>query len=656
MSALKYRPDIDGLRAVAVLLVLLYHAGLWDVDGGYVGVDVFFVISGFLITSLIKSDLERGSFGFADFWERRIRRILPALGVVTVVTLAAGWFLYLPQDYAVLGKQAASQAVFSSNILFYSISGYFTAENATKPLLHTWSLAVEEQYYFIVPFLLAGLFAKMRGRMVAVLAVLAFASFAASVWAVRVHPEAAFYLLPFRAWELLVGSLLAFAPERPLQARDKKINDILAALGLAAILAAAFFYTSKTPFPGMAALMPCLGAAAIIYAGRTPHGTYVCKLLSLRPVVFIGLISYSLYLWHWPVLMFVEYIPLVETRPVHRIGLLLLSGFLAWLSWKYIEQPCRKRGKEGGKIFAYGAAFAGLIAVALTGLYISKNEGMAYRWSPEALQYAAGAKDGNIHANECTNKTAEDMAKKGICESNPAGGEIDFIVWGDSFADAAMPLFYELSKKHGKNGYLAAQHSCPPIIGALQKDASNSPTCDDFNKAIFEKIKREKIKRVFIVGNFEGWFRNRSIYFEDMDWYDSYKEKYSSVSAAGLQRTLDLLKNAGAHPYVVISTPIAPFNPPLALALEEQMKLKNRKAYIDYPEYLKERVGGIDDLVRENQGDKDITLIDMSQTFCDEKKCDVARDGYALYRDRTHLSARGILYMAPLFDPVFKNM
>ncbi len=658
MSALKYRPDIDGLRAVAVILVLLYHADLWDVNGGYIGVDVFFVISGFLITSLIVADLKTGSFSFLDFWERRIRRILPALGVVTATTLVAGWFLFLPQDYAVLGQQAASQALFSSNMLFYSLSGYFAAENSTKPLLHTWSLAVEEQYYFIVPFLLAGLFAKVRQKTVVCLAGLTVISFAASVWAVKYYPDAAFYLLPFRAWELLVGSLLAFVPRREEGEHTSKINNIVAFGGLAAILAAGISYTPKTAFPGMAALLPCLGAAAIIYAGRAnAQSTYVGRMLSLRPVVFVGLISYSLYLWHWPLLMFAEYVPLIETRSLQRILLLLLSALLSYLTWKYVEQPCRRKsGKEGrsDRRFIYKSAITGLALFAVAGIVLWQMKGFPARWSESALQYANGKDDRSPHT-ECVNTSPQDVRADGLCQTNPEAGKPQFLVWGDSFSDSMAPAFFDLSKKYGKNGYIASRHSCAPILDMRQGHGADSEICKNFNDAVLDLIKRHKIRHVILIGNWNSWFRIRDAFFVSEGWYDKYRARFDNMSVAGAQRTADLLIEAGAKPYVMVAPPTLSFNAPLLLAFENKFAVKDVKSYTPIEKYKKDRENGIGKFMNANADGK-VVFIDSLPIFCQDDRCISQYDGSALYFDRNHLTTHGAALAEPLFETLFKKM
>ncbi|MGU0871138.1 acyltransferase family protein, partial [Pseudomonas aeruginosa] len=265
MSSLPYRRDIDGLRALAILSVVFYHLGLGGFTGGYVGVDVFLVISGYLITSIIRRDRQAGRFSFVDFWARRARRILPALFVMMAVSLAAGWFLMEPRDYEQLGRSVRYQTMFASNILFWKQDGYFDAASEFKPLLHTWSLSVEEQFYILFPLLLAAISGRLlRWRLAILLAVLAL-SLAASVWAVSQRPGSAFFLLPMRAWELLAGAALALLPGAS-RGHSQWSLQLAATLGIAAILLPVFFYDSDTPFPGLAALPAVLGTALLIWA------------------------------------------------------------------------------------------------------------------------------------------------------------------------------------------------------------------------------------------------------------------------------------------------------------------------------------------------------------------------------------------------------
>lgn len=288
-----YRPDIDGLRAVAVLGVILYHFEVWPFSGGFVGVDVFFVISGYLITGIIANDLQADRFSILTFYQRRVRRILPALVACVAATSVAGLFILLPNELQDLGQSLIATALFASNIYFWSQSGYFAPAADTQPLLHTWSLAVEEQFYIAFPLILAAVWRWNRRALVPTLLVLALLSLGVSAYQVQQAPQAAFYLSIGRGWELLVGSLIALC-----RSHLDKVPATCAWLGLAAIVASLVGYNEQMPFPGLAALLPCLGAAAIIVSAP---GTMVGNFLSSSPMRGIGLISYSLYLWHWPI-------------------------------------------------------------------------------------------------------------------------------------------------------------------------------------------------------------------------------------------------------------------------------------------------------------------------------------------------------------------
>lgn len=293
---MNYRADIDGLRAVAVMGVVLYHAGL-GVPGGYVGVDIFFVISGFLITGLILKDLERGSFSMVNFWERRARRIFPALAVVVATCLVVGWFLMLPFGYLVMAQSAIALTFFASNFQFWRTADYFGPVAEENLLLHTWSLSVEEQFYLIVPLLMVALYSlRKRALLPWAAACGVIVSLVLSEWWLRHDPSGAFYLLPSRTWELATGSLLAFA--RPFRPAFKPAW--IGVFGLLLILFSYLFYSEKTAFPGIAAIPPVLGTALIIWSGNAGQ-TLFHRAVAWQPLVHIGLLSYSLYLWHWPI-------------------------------------------------------------------------------------------------------------------------------------------------------------------------------------------------------------------------------------------------------------------------------------------------------------------------------------------------------------------
>jgi peptidoglycan/LPS O-acetylase OafA/YrhL len=469
-----HRTDIDGLRALAILPVLLCHARL-GCPGGYVGVDIFFVLSGYLITSLILKEQAEGVFSLIGFWERRIRRIFPAMALMLGGTFLLGWFLLLPEDFQLMAKSAIAQAAMLSNVFFYQQmsdgNGYFGPNADTIPLLHTWSLSVEEQFYLFFPVLMT--LVLKRRILLRVVGVLGLLSFLMSVWyfvpqyydslSVARHPGAffqlvfgywhrvalsvaptmgSFFLLPSRAWELLLGALLALM--RGKLVIEKGARELLAWLGVGMIGFTIFCYNDKTPFPGITAIPPCLGAALIIFSNEEE----LCltgRLLSFRPVVFVGLISYSLYLWHWPLLVFDKYPAFIKPGPWQRASVLAVSFVLATLSWKYVETPIRTRKIFPRRDFLF--AFAGCTATVflVLGFWVYSSGGVPARFSPEVNRYAA-------FRNHFVQVLSGQVVELGFTNSTP----FNLIVWGDSHAMAVAPVINDLCHKYSLHGALDA--------------------------------------------------------------------------------------------------------------------------------------------------------------------------------------------------------
>ncbi|WP_119290992.1 acyltransferase family protein [Azohydromonas sediminis] len=339
-----YRREIDGLRAVAVLPVILFHAGIGPFAGGFVGVDVFFVISGYLITSIIVAERQAGRFSLVDFYERRARRILPALFVVMAACLPLAWLWLLPNDLRDFARSVVAVSTFWSNILFHREAGYFDTAAELKPLLHTWSLAVEEQYYLLFPLLLLAVWRQGMRRVAITIGILALASLALAQWALDRYPAAAFFLLPSRLWELALGALVAlYLISGPQREPSGGLRNAASAAGLAMIAAAVFVYDGDTPFPGAAALLPTIGTALVIVFA-TP-ATLAGRLLAHRALVGIGLLSYSAYLWHHPLFAFARH-RLAGEVPIWLAGTLAAASLvLAYVTWRFVEQPMRRRDR-----------------------------------------------------------------------------------------------------------------------------------------------------------------------------------------------------------------------------------------------------------------------------------------------------------------------
>lgn len=375
---MEYRREIDGLRALAVVPVILFHAKLHVVSGGFVGVDVFFVISGYLITSIILAEKEAGAFTFLGFYERRARRILPALFVVLLACLPFAWQWLLPVDMKNFSQSLASVTVFASNLFFYLKGGYFDTASDLKPLLHTWSLAVEEQYYVVFPAFLVLALKFGRCGFLSLLVTAAIASLIAAHWGSASQPNAAFFLLPTRAWELLLGVFAAYWS----QGRTLSGSNLASGLGLLLILYGIFGFDTKTPSPSIYTLIPTIGALLVIVFAR--NETLVGKILSCKPLVGVGLASYSAYLWHQPLLAFTRYRTVGDPASWKTSAAIIATGGLAYLSWRFVESPFRDRRRFTRKqIFVYsGLCSATLLAFGLAG---HLSNGFPKRGGPDSL-------------------------------------------------------------------------------------------------------------------------------------------------------------------------------------------------------------------------------------------------------------------------------
>jgi peptidoglycan/LPS O-acetylase OafA/YrhL len=630
----KYRPDVDGLRALAVLPVLLFHAKL-GCPGGFVGVDVFFVISGYLITGLILKEIQAGTFSLVRFWERRIRRIMPALAVMVFAVLTAAWFLYLPEDFARLGKSAIAQAALVSNVHFYRQglvgAGYFTPASDDMALLHTWSLAVEEQFYLFFPLLLVLLARFPRLSLTWALLVLAVASCALSIVGTRGFSVATFYLLPTRAWELLLGALLVTM--RGQSAPGTLARETAGWFGLGLVVFALCFYDGATPFPGWA-IPPCLGAALIIFSSQAKL-SFVGRMLAFKPVVFIGLISYSLYLWHWPVLVFARYV-VRESQwqgAGFRGALLVVAFALAVLSWRYVETPFRKRlvlQRRAG-VFAFAAAStAAMIAL---GLFIHGGQGVPSRFPAEALRYANSREDHPTWKFPSLQEAhAGEFVGIGATDTNLA---VSFLIWGDSHALVASVVLDDLGRQFGRRGMNASQSTTAPVLEYTSTgEYSLKEHSPAYNQAVFDYIARQKVRHVVLAAR---W----ALY------------PASDEFSAKLMETVRRLTAVGAQVYLLKTVPTQDFDVPRLAALtakyhgdldqlgvtRERHRLTNAKHYPTFDEVA--RLGA--------------SVLDPADFFLNRHDLyGAVRNGQALYSDDDHLTTEGTKMLAPLFEPIFR--
>lgn len=466
-----YRADIDGLRAVAVLLVIACHLGIYKLRGGFVGVDVFFVISGYLISSTILADIAASRFSIVAFYERRIRRILPALVVMLFVTGLFAYKYLLPLELLDFSKSLLASTASVSNIYFWNQSGYFDAPAAMKPLLHTWSLAVEEQFYIFFPVFLMLVRKYSPARLkLAVISVAALSFVAAAVGAFK-FPVSTFYLAPTRAWELLLGTILSLKLFPELTGALRRNAATL--LGIAMIMTSAALFSATTPFPGVAALLPCLGTALITAAGETGP-SLISRILSSKPVVFVGLISYSLYLWHWPIIVFQKANAILVTGVSNRaaaFAVLAVTFLVSILSWKFVELPFRNGRLKLSGAPLFQTAFASSVAVALLAAAALFFHGLPSRFPSAAVQVASYLDYGT-----------KDEYREGTCFLLPANtfkdfdastclhqqdGKKNYLVLGDSHA---AQLWYGLASAFdGANIMQATAAGCKPTLEQVRE-------------------------------------------------------------------------------------------------------------------------------------------------------------------------------------------
>lgn len=486
-SLLHYRPDIDGIRAMAVISVVLFHAGVPGFSGGYVGVDVFFVISGYLITRFLRDDYSTGRFSLIRFYERRARRILPALILVIAAATGVGYFMLMPIEYIDFSRSAFAATVFGANFWFLTVAGdYFSADAEFMPLLHTWSLSVEEQFYVVFPIVLWIVLRRGRVFAASVLAFLTILSLMLSVSVLPNRPDAAFYLSHLRAWELGIGALLAMVAQSWLISRP--LREIVAAAGMLAIVISVALYDNHTPFPGIAALLPCVGTAALIHAGCS-GASFIGRVLSWRPLVFVGLISYSLYLWHWPVLAFLRLrLGQIDLPPGVAATAVLTAAGLAVVSWKYVELPFRRNaGTSGGKRGIFRLSAAAMCGVLLVATLIRESEGLPDR-VPRNVQVAyEAARDTNPLRARCFNQ----LPRNGLCrfpEDSDADEKPTILVWGDSHADAIMPGVSEAAGQLGVVGVFVGKRACAPLLGVKRAKEQLGRNCPGFNDRVIEYL------------------------------------------------------------------------------------------------------------------------------------------------------------------------
>jgi peptidoglycan/LPS O-acetylase OafA/YrhL len=493
--SVRYRPDIDGLRAIAVMLVVNFHAFPEAMPGGFIGVDIFFVISGFLITGIIVRELDQQRFSLLGFYNRRIRRIFPALIVVLGATLVLGWLWMLPVAYAQLSADVFVSAAFFSNIALLLQSGYFDIESARKPLLHLWSLGIEEQFYLFWPLILM-LVARLRLSILVAASVIGIGSFVLNAALIGSNPIATFYLPLTRAWELLAGAVLACSWNQVSQ--TFAASNRRASIGLVLIATAAGVLDTKSAFPGWWAVLPVAGAALLLSA---PAAWFCRTLLASRPLVWIGLISYPLYLWHWPLLVFFGIIKFGPLTLVERELILGLSALLAWLTYWLVESPFRFGRPSPLKL---ASLCAGMVLITVAGGIVVQGRGFDFRLPLEIRAMAdVPTQSSQWRIHECLLDLSHEMSFADSCVDRDRRPLV--FVWGDSTAGALLP---GLRKAQQVRNFGIAQFTSSSCIPALNADIAGTPNCRAINDKILARAREINPDIVLLEGPSDRYLDN----------------------------------------------------------------------------------------------------------------------------------------------------
>jgi peptidoglycan/LPS O-acetylase OafA/YrhL len=626
LSHPKYRPDIDGLRAIAVLSVVIYHAFPNALKAGFMGVDIFFVISGYLISSIIFENLDRGSFSFGQFYGRRIKRIFPALTLVLLSCLVFGWFGLLGDEFKQLGKHMAAGAGFVSNFFLWQESGYFNNAAETKPLLHLWSLAIEEQFYIAWP-LIVWVTWKRKALFLTVFIGLIVASLAYNVHHVRLDPTATFFSPATRIWELLAGVLLAYVRVRPTawQPTQRQLQ-IASSLGVA-LLAIGFYRIDRSrPYPGTWALLPILGSFCLIFAG--PTAWFNRFVLSNRVLVWVGLISFPLYLWHWPILSLMRIVESGAPEPYFRNIALVLSVLLAWMTYYFVEKPIRSDGKSRLKIAVLSTLIA---ALGIAGFVIFQNNGVPTRAAAQIN--GVNTWDNLTFATPCKFITAgpnhDDWCNIGNAPSKPP----TTVLIGDSVGNNFAPMLQSYSEQAGNTSFVFRQFGRGYCHGFAEIGYEN---CQELVKETHAYIeKTPSIDTVILAANwplyFNGFERIGSTPVSAQQFKAAFEKNVAYYQGLGKRVIVFLAPPVGANPRACLTRPIRlseKSNCNLALP-EAKHNDGQYRAY--FLAYLKS---------------KNIETFDPFKHMCDTTSCKVTDGTLIYYVDHEHFSIFGGQFLA----------
>lgn len=611
---------VDGLRAVAIILVLLFHFDLLHFPGGFLGVDVFFVISGFLVSGIILRDLDSGRFSLATFYRRRVLRIFPALYVTLFITLVGAYFFLLPDDAIRTAKSAQASALIFANHFFYNNINYFNDSDAGWFLLHNWSLSVEEQFYLLFPLGAAFLVRSRLSRRTVIFAI-TIAAFLVSVYIFHRNSSAAFYYAIARCWEFLAGVQIAVLARTVLL--KKWQAELFSTLGLALILVPAMTVSTSVEFFGLPSMLPVIGAALLIWANLRSSGTMSSALLTTPGMRFLGKISYSVYLVHWPVLIFAKYALILELSEGWRTAMLLLSVILGWIGWRFVEMPFRQNAlltKTPGFVFAVGlAVITGFILMTANWVIVEKSGSDAI--TVETRNALSGRDDYSPQRRRChSDEAAKPISPQNACRM---GGDVDptIAMWSDSHG---VELTKAMANRLDADVSVLqlTSSSCPPLS---DWDSAYQPRCREKNAAIFDYLRASpKIRTIVLTMLFDGY--PQSSVAETMDAFE---------------KTVAKLEGAGKKVILVAPFPLPEFDIPHGMARATIIPLSQLPESL--PRALHDsRTAIVGKRLREISARYGATLIDPANSLCSSEKCAYKKDGHALYFDENHPSMHGV--------------
>ncbi|MGV1752534.1 acyltransferase family protein [Agrobacterium sp. CG674] len=624
---MNYRSDIDGLRAIAVLAVIFSHANIAHFGGGFIGVDVFFVLSGYLITSIILEDYRRGDFSLPRFYQRRVKRILPALFFVLACSAAVAWFLLLPGAYEAFSKSLMLSALSVSNFYFLKKTDYFAADAAEVPLLHTWSLGVEEQFYLLFPLLF--LFGLKTRTIFITVAVLAVASLIASEIGSWWFPSANYYLLPTRAWEILAGSLCAFY----LMDRERRPNGILAALGLIFIVCAIVLFEPSTRIPSFAALLPVGGSVLLILFSH--HTGIVGRILSVAPIVWIGRVSFSAYLWHQPVFAFARIRSLEPPTQVMMSGLIVLVLLLAAVSWRFVEQPFR-HARASGRRIAMSVAFSLVLAVGFGSW--GAQEGLPFRVDPKVASFMNSA----VWSGACLFQSKDGLpllpAEK--CMFNTGAAQKTYAIWGDSISAAISPALLEELKERNVGLIQLTHGHCAPIADVWTSRNDQAVNCSEFNRRALDYLLASKVEVVVLAASWVNFFNASHMSVDGVELGGA--EITVPVLANRLKRTVEKLEQAGKRVVLVYPTPR--FNKSVTEVMAAMMIKGDSTPDFAYPVARFREDTARAYAILNGGADHKIEKVLPETIFCGpagSDQCYLGRDSVPFIADKSHYTQKG---------------